>query len=112
MSADDDAPGDGVGLADGDGLADGAALNDGEARADGPAEGIATDGDGDATTGLAVAGTRVGGGVGRSPTGSGPTNTNAARIPSATRMPARSPARIVMPVFIAGRGYQYGRAGA
>src|SRR5215218_2955354 len=38
----------------------------------------------------------VGAGVGRRPTGSGPTRMNAARTPAATRRPAR----IVTPVFM------------
>jgi hypothetical protein len=47
-------------------------------------------GDGDALA--AMLGT--GDGVGRNPTGSGPTNRNAASTPRATRTPARRPARI------------------
>jgi len=46
----------------------------------------------------------VGAGEGRSPTGSGPMKTNAARIPAATSVPASRPARIVIPVFIAAEG--------
>src|SRR5437879_660450 len=46
----------------------------------------------------------VGDGVGLSPTGSGPTKTNAARTPPATRTPASRPARIAAPVFIRAEG--------
>jgi hypothetical protein len=49
-------------------------------------------------------GMSVGAGVGRNPTGSGPTKTNAARMPNATRTPTRNPARTVIPVFIAAEG--------
>lgn len=59
-------------------------------------------GDGD---GEGVAdGISVGVGLGCNPTGSGPTKTNAARMPKATRTPTRNPARTVTPVFIAGEG--------
>jgi hypothetical protein len=43
-------------------------------------------------------------GDGRRPTGSGPTNTRAARTPAATRTPARSPARIDTADLIAREG--------
>jgi hypothetical protein len=71
------------GATDGDALADGDAtglrLAAGDALADGDATGLgATDGDG----------------VGRSPTGSGPTKTIAARTPAATSAPTSRPARI------------------
>ena len=46
----------------------------------------------------------VGDGFGRSPTGSGPTKTRAARMPPATRTPTRRPAMMVIPVFIAAEG--------
>jgi hypothetical protein len=46
----------------------------------------------------------VGDGLGRSPTGSGPTKTNAARMPTATRTPTSRPASMVIPVFIAAEG--------
>ena len=49
-------------------------------------------------------GSADGGGVGRSPTGSGPTNTSAARTPNATSTPARRPARIVTPDLMRGEG--------
>jgi hypothetical protein len=48
--------------------------------------------------------TTDGEGVGRSPTGSGPTNTSAARIPIATRIPVANPARIVTADFIRREG--------
>ena len=74
-------------------------LGDGatEAEGDGATE---AEGEGDG----AIVGTSVGAVVGRSPTGSGPTKTNAARTPAATITPARRPARIEIPVFIAGQG--------
>src|SRR5215218_25232 len=76
----------------------------------GTAEGATADGDagsdatmdGDGAT-LAV-GSTVGAGVGRRPTGSGPTNTKAASTPTATRTPARRPARMVAPVFMRREG--------
>jgi hypothetical protein len=74
-------------------------LPDGEA--DGPT-------DGEATAGAGL----LGEGVGRSPTGSGPTKTNAARTAAATMTPVSSPARIAAALFIAARGYQYGRPAA
>jgi len=46
----------------------------------------------------------VGAGVGRRPTGSGPTKTSAARMPTATRTPTSRPASSVTPVFIAAEG--------
>ena len=49
-------------------------------------------------------GMTVGGGVGRNPTGLGPTRTKAARMPNATRTPTSRPARTVTPVFIAAEG--------
>ena len=74
-------------------------LGDGatEAEGDGATE---AEGEGDG----AIVGGSVGAGVGRSPTGSGPTSTNAARMPTATRTPARRPATIEIPVFIARQG--------
>ena len=66
-----------------------------------PADGDgAADGDG-GTDGATDAG---GEGAGRKPTGSGPTSTIAARIPTATRTPTRRPARIVIPVFMRRQG--------
>jgi hypothetical protein len=70
---------DAVGL----GLGDGLRLGDGEALGDG-----ATLGDG----------------VGRRPTGSGPTNTNAARIATATSTPVNRPATTVRAVFMPREG--------
>ena len=49
-------------------------------------------------------GMTVGGGVGRNPTGLGPTRTKAARMPNATRTPTSRPATTVTPVFIAAEG--------
>ena len=92
-AADADAGADGVAVAEppaealGDGLGD--ALGDG--LGDGLADGsVTTEGDGV--------------GDGRSPTGSGPTKTNAARIPTATSTPASRPARIVTPDLIRRQG--------
>ena len=83
----------------GAGDADGEALgtDGGEALATGGGEGLATS-DG---VGLSAG---VGAGVGRSPIGSGPTKTRAARMPAATRMPASRPDRIATPVFMPAEG--------
>lgn len=79
---------DAMGVADPMGSADPqAAISPGLAEGDGEADGMT-----------------VGAGLGRSPTGSGPTNTNAARMPTATRTPTSRPASIVTPVFIAAEG--------
>jgi len=55
-------------------------------------------------------------GVGRSPTGSGPTKTNAARMPAATMTPTSRPAMIARADFMGREGTstdgpQAGRAG-
>jgi hypothetical protein len=80
----------------------GAAEMEGAVEVDGDADGQralgAGLGEGDAD------GMSVGAGVGRNPTGSGPTNTRAARMPDATRMPTTRPASMVIPVFIAAEG--------
>jgi hypothetical protein len=82
----------------GEALGAGGALAAGEAdEAGADAEG-GIDGEGD------TEGATVGGGVGRRPTGSGPTKTKAARTPAATRTPASRPARIVTPVFMRREG--------
>ena len=51
-------------------------------------------------------------GVGWSPTGSGPTKTNAARMPAATTKPASRPARIVAADLIRRQGTSTDRARA
>src|SRR3954462_12521611 len=88
-----DGPADAGGLAaleaDALGALEADALGAVEAEPDGPTDSLAIDGD--------AVDRGVGVGVGRSPTGSGPTNTNAARIPIATMTPVASPARIVTP---------------
>jgi hypothetical protein len=73
----------------------------GVAEADGAA-GAQAIGLGDGATD--AVGMIVGAGLGRSPTGSGPTKTNAARMPTATRTPTSRPASMVIPVFIAAEG--------
>ena len=83
---DPDAPADADADADADAAADGEADADGEAAIDGLGDGLGE-------TSTMTDGTGVG--VGRRPTGSGPTKTNAASTPAATSTPARRPARIV-----------------
>ena len=82
-----------------DGRANGATEGDAdganEASGDGEADGAI---DGEATT------TSDGDGVGRRPTGSGPTKTNAARTPAATSTPTRRPARIARADFMRREG--------
>jgi hypothetical protein len=110
-----EAPPDAAGLPEGvpdaSGLLDGLGL--GLAGALGARDG-ASDGDGDGVglldgLGLAVwlgatDGATDGDGVGWRPTGSGPTKTNAARMPPATRMPASRPAMIVTAVLMRREG--------
>src|SRR4051794_22768988 len=73
----------------------------GPADPDGPPEPTAPDPDGARLTLGDPAAMRLGsvegGGVGRSPMGSGPAKTSAARTPNATSTPARRPATIVTP---------------
>jgi len=83
---------DGKAETDADGDAEADADGDAEADADGPPDAAGSDALAEAT-GLG----RVAVGVGRRPAGSGPTKTNAARMPSATMTPASRPARIVAP---------------
>jgi hypothetical protein len=73
------------------------------AEADGATEAEA-DGaiDGEATT--TAVGTTDGDGVGRRPTGSGPTRTNAARMPAAASTPTSRPAMIARADFMGREG--------
>jgi hypothetical protein len=80
----------------------------GAAEMEGAVE-VIGDGDGHSALGTGLGdddadGMTVGAGRGRNPTGSGPTNTKAARMPNATKTPTRSPAIMVIPVFIAAEG--------
>jgi hypothetical protein len=85
----------------GDSSADAATVGLGEKVGDGLGEGL--------TDGSAL---KDGEGVGRRPTGSGPTKTNAARMPAATRTPASRPARIVAADLIRRQGTSTDRARA
>jgi hypothetical protein len=82
--------------ADGATEADGEA-DDGDAAIDGEGDG-ATEGDGDGEAAI------DGDGVGRRPTGSGPTKTNAARMPAAASTPTTRPAMIARADFMRREG--------
>ena len=86
-----------------DGEADGAINGAIDGEADGATEGEADGGrsDGEATT---TCRHRDGDGVGRRPTGSGPTKTNAARMPAATSTPTSRPAMIARADFMRREG--------